>query len=403
MRLRKHTQLKRSVDDHQPITADIVSKKVIGKGLYGEVREVDNVVVAKYTKFNNDVCGDPNDPNRPEHIEHRIMHDFHRKFSHQTPHIVAPCGDRTVQGRTVVFLMERAQGKDLRAYLSEIESQEERDLCIWVALFQVCYTLHVIHQVYPSFVHNDLHDQNVLIAEGRGTGVSHYQIGRQSFFVPNIVSVRIADFDFATICGYGYDNYKTVQNVIHMPSWGFSTQADGGVRDVSTLCSFLGVHIKGGDLNVRHLLLRSDVFSSRFSTPGEDRITHKWRLDTTMRFASPVFELKHENACPLTWRGKEGGEDHISQVDILKFGTICKKKKLPPVPSTVICSATNFVRMIAHVQPRWYKWALVCAYVDWLKNIEVESLTVHEWAEAYKEQDSALSLVHFYIQWNWKK
>jgi serine/threonine protein kinase len=83
-------------------------------------------------------------------------------------------------------------------------------LIYWkIIFFQIIFTLASIQKKYPDFRHNDLKANNIVlqISEKRSVNVSYNYEG-QYFLVPDKgISVRLCDFDFATIPGI-IDNKK---------------------------------------------------------------------------------------------------------------------------------------------------------------------------------------------------
>ena len=64
-------------------------------------------------------------------------------------------------------------------------------------LFQVIYTLAVIQNAYPTWRHNDLHCENVLVQKVKKANI-HYSFKGNNFIVPAMdTSIRFCDFDLA--------------------------------------------------------------------------------------------------------------------------------------------------------------------------------------------------------------
>ena len=103
-----------------------------------------------------------------------------------------------------VLISEWANGGDLldylREYFSSLTVKEWR-----VIFFQVISTIAIIQSKYPSFRHNDLKLNNILIQNinvGRGDGTFVYTVNEQTYYVPNTGKrCKIWDFDFACIPG----------------------------------------------------------------------------------------------------------------------------------------------------------------------------------------------------------
>lgn len=180
--------------------------------------------------------GDINDVHRPENAELlmlKILSFFVVK--RHTPHIVLPITtfnskiqtfialsktnqiqskkytkfiDRYNKGAfyddVSILISEWANGGDLLEYLRanfhNLTTKQWR-----VIFFQIISTLAIIQSKYPSFRHNDLKLNNILI---QNIDMSHgdrqfiYTVDEQTFYVPNIgMRCKIWDFDFACIPG----------------------------------------------------------------------------------------------------------------------------------------------------------------------------------------------------------
>ena len=78
-------------------------------------------------------------------------------------------------------------------------------------LFQILSVLSIIHAKYPSFRHNDMKANNILIHNidvDENNKKYLYKINQQHYIVPNIgFQIKLWDFDFACIPGI-VDNSK---------------------------------------------------------------------------------------------------------------------------------------------------------------------------------------------------
>jgi len=63
------------------------------------------------------------------------------------------------------------------------------------AIFQVFFTLSIIQKYIPSFRHNDLKIDNVLIKKSTPVGV--FTIGGSSWCLPQCLTTKLNDFDFS--------------------------------------------------------------------------------------------------------------------------------------------------------------------------------------------------------------
>ena len=105
-----------------------------------------------------------------------------------------------------VLISEWCNGGDLLDYIRK--NFTTMTLKVWIVIiFQILFTLARIHQVYPTFRHNDMKANNILI---QLTDIKRdkpdcrycYKIDNTEFYIPNInLQIKIWDFDFACIDG----------------------------------------------------------------------------------------------------------------------------------------------------------------------------------------------------------
>lgn len=110
-----------------------------------------------------------------------------------------------------VLISEWANGGDLLDYIRK--NYTEMTLRKWIVIiFQILFTLTLIHRKYPAFRHNDMKANNILVqnteADAQATSGSSaipyycYNIDNVKFVIPNIdLQIKIWDFDFACIDG----------------------------------------------------------------------------------------------------------------------------------------------------------------------------------------------------------
>jgi len=203
------------------------------------------VKVVAYPK--KEKYGDLNDARRPENAELMMI----RLLSYfvvrkQTPHIVLPVGTfytsitpfiNLIDGNYVdtenkryqefidkykngeyydtvsILISEWANRGDLLEFIKK--NYKEFTTLHWkVIFFQIISVLAVIQSKFPSFRHNDMKANNVLIHKigQRGT-IFSYVVCRRKYFVPNIgYQIKLWDFDFACIPG-------TVENAKVSAKW----------------------------------------------------------------------------------------------------------------------------------------------------------------------------------------
>jgi len=189
------------------------------------------VKIVAYPKKEN--YGEIDDPARPENAELNMLRLLsYFVINNHTPHIVLPITtfntdismfvsltknkivinkkyDNFVKryqedeffDTVSVLISEWADGGDLLDYLrsnyTKLKTREWR-----VILFQILSVLAVIQTKYPSFRHNDLKANNILlqkISNCDDNNIYKYNINGNEYFVPNIgLRIKIWDFDFAS-------------------------------------------------------------------------------------------------------------------------------------------------------------------------------------------------------------
>jgi serine/threonine protein kinase len=199
------------------------------------------VKIVAYPKKEN--YGSIMDVTRPENAELMMLKVLsYFVVNNQTPHIVLPIGtfnaniktfvnltknnivdskkyeqfvkryeDDEFHSMVSVLISEWADGGDLLDYLranfTKLTVKEWR-----VIFFQILSVLAVIQAKYPSFRHNDMKANNILLQKipmsTEQNAVYKYSINNTEYFVPNIgVQIKLWDFDFACIPGL-IDNAK---------------------------------------------------------------------------------------------------------------------------------------------------------------------------------------------------
>ena len=101
-----------------------------------------------------------------------------------------------------ILVSEWANGGDLLDYLRK--NYRSLKLKEWrIIFFQILSVLAIIHGKYPSFRHNDMKANNILIHNidiNSGTKKYLYKINNMTYVVPNIgFQIKLWDFDFACI------------------------------------------------------------------------------------------------------------------------------------------------------------------------------------------------------------
>ena len=243
--------LKKRIHDFKNIITQIGGKlKYIKSGTTGHtfkgVAQDDNgyfdyaVKVVAYPK--KERYGDINDIRRPENAELMMIKLLsYFVVNKQTPHLVIPFGTFNTSIETFVNLVkidkideknerykefvsrynngefdqtvsilisEWANKGDLLDYLKN--NYKSVTPIQWkVIMFQIISTLAIIQYKYPSFRHNDMKANNILLHQiNSATEHYYYYVSKVKYKVPNIgFHVKLWDFDFACIPGI-VDNIK---------------------------------------------------------------------------------------------------------------------------------------------------------------------------------------------------
>ena len=110
--------------------------------------------------------------------------------------------------KVLVIISEWADGGDLLDFIRK--NKNKINYKQWkVIFFQIIFILAYIQHYYPSFRHNDLKPNNILIKNNFSKKkYLIYKLDKYKFKVPNIgIQLKISDFDFACIDGI-IDNIK---------------------------------------------------------------------------------------------------------------------------------------------------------------------------------------------------
>jgi serine/threonine protein kinase len=107
-----------------------------------------------------------------------------------------------------ILVSEWANGGDLLDYLRK--NYKSLKVKEWrIIFYQILSVLAIIHTKYPSFRHNDMKANNILIHNIDSSNKKYlYKINNTTYIVPNIgFQIKLWDFDFACIPGI-VDNSK---------------------------------------------------------------------------------------------------------------------------------------------------------------------------------------------------
>lgn len=231
------------VETHQPQFKDfdeLINKlqaqlKYIKSGATGHTFRINvknNYYALKVLAYpKRDWYGSPFDENRPENAEIKmikLLSEF--VLSKTTPHIILPISvfttsvqnftqykglienksfnkfikmyeDNKLYDEACILISEWARCGDLLEFIrSNFKSMK---LIFWqVMFFQLIFTLATIQKKYPSFRHNDLKANNILMQKHpyKKHSVVKYCLNGITYLVPNLgFSIQICDFDFSCI------------------------------------------------------------------------------------------------------------------------------------------------------------------------------------------------------------
>ena len=160
--------------------------------------------VLPFTAYDTSITHFINIPKRVVNLEDP-KNDMYKKF-------ITRYNNNEFEDYVSVLLIEWCDGGDLLDYIRK--NYNNMRLKDWtIIFFQLLYSLAAVQKLYPTFRHNDLKANNILLDL---TDIKHndpewrykYEIDNYSFLIPNInLQIRIWDFDFACIDGI-IDNNK---------------------------------------------------------------------------------------------------------------------------------------------------------------------------------------------------
>ena len=108
-----------------------------------------------------------------------------------------------------ILISEFASEGDLQDFLLKYYEKKSFTLTYWRAIFfQILSTLASIHSKYPSFRHNDLKPDNILVHKiSLDLTKFSYRVEKKKYVLPNIgYQIRLWDFDFSSISGIADNN-----------------------------------------------------------------------------------------------------------------------------------------------------------------------------------------------------
>lgn len=244
-----NTRLRKKILDVKELfTSMKIKLKYLKSGTTGHTfkaisrRNKDVCFAVKVCAYPKDDYGGINNASRPENAELRMLKLLsYFVIKRCTPHLVLPVGtfntsitnfikvpkniidledeknemyrkfvERYHEGEfedfVSVLISEWCNGGDLLDYIRK--NHQNMKLKHWIVIiFQILFTLTLIHQKYPAFRHNDMKANNILvhltnIKKNQPEARYRYNIEDVKFIIPNInIQIKIWDFDFACIDG----------------------------------------------------------------------------------------------------------------------------------------------------------------------------------------------------------
>ena len=237
--LRKRDFLRKSLDKFVLDIQVVETNKSLGSGTYARAYRIpapiaDTHVVAKVCNVSLDMLGQPSNAFRSEHAEPHILRILYKHIvqPNVSPHIIAPLGQVQVEQDKAVYFMEYANGKTLYNFLKNASRLRIAQCCPEI-LFQICFTLHAIRSVFPTFRHNDLIASNVFLQKTETGQAKTYQLADgRTYRLPGCGFLSLlADMDFASIPGL-VDNYKPIEHYFTYPTHNINAHKDGAAVDL---------------------------------------------------------------------------------------------------------------------------------------------------------------------------
>lgn len=174
----------------------------IAGGEEGNVYLLKNKKIIKHRKINTD-----DKEFRIQQILYQIIPD----------HIVRPIDQfRTLNGKPI-FLMDYLNAKTFKEIAKEPENYENFPDIITSLLCKVMRALDKVHRVYPTFRHNDLHSENVMITENQEVFLMDF--GKARMDLPGVNHMSIYNnYGIVPHNDIRYDYHFFINNVyIHAP------------------------------------------------------------------------------------------------------------------------------------------------------------------------------------------
>jgi serine/threonine protein kinase len=197
-----------------------------------------------------------------------------------------------------VLISEWANGGDLLEYIKK--NYKNMELKHWKSIFfQILAVLAIIHARYPSFRHNDMKANNILIHNiniNKNGKEYLYKINNQKYSVPNIgIQIKLWDFDFASIDNVIYNskvdaewtnkiNISSKQNKYYDIHYFFNTLTKRGFFPEFWTCDEVPKKVKDF---VKRIVPKKYQSGKHVSERG--------RILTNDEYLTPDYILKNDN------------------------------------------------------------------------------------------------------------
>ena len=154
-------------------------------------------------------------------IKHRRVNTDDKEFRIQQilyqvipKNIIRPIDQfRTLNGKPI-FLMDYLRAKTFKEIISDPNSFNDFPTIMISLLCKVMVALDKIHKVYPSFRHNDLHAENIMITEDQEVFITDF--GKSRIELPSVDHMLVyEDFGIVPDNDQRYD-YHLFINTVYM-------------------------------------------------------------------------------------------------------------------------------------------------------------------------------------------
>ena len=171
----------------------------IASGQEGNVYVTNNRKVLKHRRINND------------DKEFRIQQILYQVVP---KNIIRPIDQfRTLNGKPI-FLMDYLRAKTFKEIITNPKSFDDFPTIMLSLLCKVMVTLDKIHRVYPTFRHNDLHGENIMITQEQEVFITDF--GKARMDLPGVDHMAVyEEFGIVPNNDQRYD-YHLFINTAHM-------------------------------------------------------------------------------------------------------------------------------------------------------------------------------------------